>query len=64
MRHRFNLSLLILLSSATACASPEVATPSTDAITQESSDEECYCSVRKRQQVEDRLKKKKEPGPE
>ena len=64
MRHRFNLSLLILLSSATACASPEVATSSTDAITQESSDEECYCSVRKHQQVEDRLKKKKELEPE
>ena len=64
MRYRFNLSLLILISSATACASPEVATPSTGAITQEAADEECYCSVRKRQQVEDRLKKKKEPGPE
>jgi hypothetical protein len=55
---------LILLFSATACASPEVATPSTDAITQETSEEECYCSVRKRQQVEDRLKKKKELEPE
>ena len=64
MRYRSNLSLLILLFSATACASPEVATPSTDAITQETSEEECYCSVRKRQQVEDRLKKKKELEPE
>ena len=64
MRYQFYLSLLILLSSATAYASPEVATPSTEAVTPETSDEECYCSVRKRQQVEDRLEKKKKLEPE
>ncbi len=60
MRYRLNLSLLILFFSVTACASSDTPTSSTDSIAPETSDEECYCSVRKRQQVEDRLKKKKE----
>ena len=60
MQYRFNLSLLILFFSVTACASSDTSTPSTDSISQDTTDEECYCSVRKRQQVEDRLKKKKE----
>jgi len=64
MRNRLNLSLVILFFSVTACASSDTSTPSTDSIAPETGDEECYCSVRKRQQVEERLKKKKELEPE
>jgi hypothetical protein len=64
VRNHIYPGLLILLFSITACASSATPTSSTDSIGSETSDEECYCSVRKRQQVEDRLKKKKEAGAE
>jgi hypothetical protein len=64
MKKRFKLSLLILFFSVTACASSDTPISSTDSIAPETSDEECYCSLRKRQQVERRLQKKKELEPE
>jgi hypothetical protein len=60
MRCKINPGLLILIFSVTACASPSNGTSSNDALSQQTSDEECYCSVRKQQQVKARLKKKKE----
>ncbi|MCP4390892.1 MAG: hypothetical protein GY802_21530 [Gammaproteobacteria bacterium] len=50
------ISVLIAISTA-ACASDS--TRNTTTIAPENSEEECYCSVRKRQQVERRLQKKK-----
>ena len=64
MRNRFDLSLLVLFFSVTACASSHAPTSPSDSIAPETIDEECYCSVRKRQQVEKRLQKKKELEPE
>ena len=64
MKNRINFSLLILFFSVTACASSDTPTSSTGSIAPETSDEECYCSVRKRQQDEDRLEKKKKLEPE
>jgi hypothetical protein len=57
-RHIFTVSILLFAGSLLASA--EESTPSTESLVPENSEEECYCSVRKRQQVEMRLKKKKE----
>ena len=47
-----------------ACAKPEIQATAVSSLSPATADDECYCSVRKRQQVKARLDKKKQLDPE
>jgi len=58
MRAGFILALIVF--GLSACAQPEVEAPAVTRLSPADANEECYCNVRKRQQVEARLQKKKQ----
>jgi hypothetical protein len=55
---------ITLFSSTPLGATSDDSAAQTDPIVSEDPEEECYCSVRKRKQVEKRLEKKKQAEPE
>ena len=59
-RFQFLIFGFSLLLSTSIHATSIESTEQTESLQSESTDEECSCSVRKRQQVESRLKKKKQ----
>ncbi len=60
MKYRFIYALGLILVSTLLWASPDDTKTPGKTMSRDSEVEECYCSVRKRQQVERRLKKKKQ----
>ncbi len=60
MPKALKLVLIILLPAIAACASLEEPEISDKSLTETTATDECYCSVRKRHQVESRIKKKAE----
>ena len=63
MRKGFVMALILLGTSA--CASNGAQTPAIiDLSPATAADDECYCNVRKRQQVKARLEKKKQLDPD
>jgi hypothetical protein len=67
-RHLYAAIFLILLTSitfiSTANATDENSPAQTESLSPESSEGECSCNVRKRQQVEKRLNDKKKSEPD
>jgi len=61
---RFLIIGITLFPGTSLAASSEDSVSQSDSIATENSEEECFCSVRKRKQVENRLKKKKQPDEE
>ena len=52
----------LVSASVSACASSKDSTASTDSLELENTVEECYCSVRKRQQLKARRRKQSPPS--
>jgi len=62
MRKGFVIALIVF--GLSACAEPEAQAPAASSLSPAIADDECYCNVRKRQQVKTRLDKKKQLDPE
>lgn len=62
MRKGFVMALIVF--GLLACAKSEVQAPTASGLAPATAAAECYCSVRKRQQVKVRLDKKKHFDPE
>ncbi len=58
---RQGIAIALIVFGLSACAKPEIHAPAASELSPvTSSVDECYCNVRKRQQVRTRLKKKKQ----